>query len=139
MNLPALNAVLNSLSCFFLISGFLFIRRGDPKKHAFCMLSASVTSALFLVSYLYYHAHHGTTHFPGGGWVRMLYFSILLTHTILAAVQVPLIVMTLRWALRNEISRHKKMARVTFPIWLYVSITGVIIYFMLYQISYKHI
>ncbi len=98
------------------------------------MLAATATSTLFLISYLYYHALHGSKHFTGEGWVRPLYFTILITHTILAAVQLPLILATLNAAFKNKIDSHRRLARITWPIWLYVSITGVVIYIFLYQL-----
>src|SRR5207302_5169722 len=98
------------------------------------MISAVVTSSLFLVCYLYYHAHVGSVHFPGQGWVRPLYFTILLSHTILAAVVVPLVIVTMTRGLRARFDRHRALAQWTFPIWLYVSVTGVVIYLMLYQL-----
>jgi putative membrane protein len=100
------------------------------------MLSACVTSTLFLISYLYYHAHHGVTRFAGTGFVRPVYFVILATHTVLAVVIVPLILTVLYWAARRDYARHTMYARVTFPCWLYVSVTGVIIYWMIYRISW---
>src|SRR5262245_42819678 len=102
--------------------------------HRACMIAAVVTSSLFLICYLYYHAHVGSVRFPGQGWVRPVYFSILISHTILAAVVVPLVIVTLMRGLRGRFDRHRAIARWTFPIWLYVSITGVVIYVMLYQI-----
>ena len=133
ISLPALNAVLNGASAVLLLTGRAFIRRGQMRAHRFLMLAALSTSLAFLVSYLYYHAHVGSVHFPGHGWSRPLYFSILLTHTILAAVIVPLVVVTLSRALRARYSLHRAIARWTFPLWMYVSITGVVIYLMLYR------
>lgn len=132
--LPPLNACLNSTSALLLLLGFYFIRfRKNESAHRLCMTGAFGVSVLFLISYLTYHAFHGTTRFLGEGWVRPVYFSILITHTILAVVIVPLILITLRYALRRSFEKHKKIARITFPLWLYVSVTGVFIYFMLYQ------
>jgi len=132
--LPVLNACLNASSALLLLSGFYFIRvRGNEAAHRKCMTAALGVSAVFLISYLTYHSVHGTTHFLGEGIVRPLYFSILISHTILAAVIVPLILITLRYALRRDLEKHKRLARITFPLWLYVSITGVLIYFFLYQ------
>ena len=134
--LPSINASLNASSAVLLIAGYLLIRKKAITGHMFCMLSAFGTSILFLVSYLYYHAHHGVTKFQGQGMVRTAYFTILTTHTILAVVIVPLIIMTLRRAFKGDLSKHKAIARATLPLWLYVSVTGVVIYWMLYRIIY---
>jgi putative membrane protein len=131
-DLPALNASLNGLSAILLVAGYLFIRNKRIAYHRLCMGAAFTTSILFLVSYLYYHYHHGATRYPGVGAIRVLYFSILITHTILAAFVPILATITLYRALRSRFDRHRKIARWTLPIWLYVSITGVIIYAMLY-------
>jgi len=104
------------------------------KQHAFCMVSAFTVSSLFLACYLYYHYHHGATRYSGTGFLRYLYYSILSSHTILAVVQLPLILVTLYRAATKQFHRHKKIARVTLPIWLYTSITGVIVYLMLYKL-----
>ena len=111
-----------------------FIRRGRVVAHRTCMIAAVVSSTLFLASYLYYHFHVGSVHFRGQGWVRKLYFTILLTHTVLAAVIVPLVIVTLARGLRGVFDRHRAIARWTFPLWLYVSVTGVVIYLMLYRL-----
>ena len=129
--LPAANAIFNSLSALCLVLGYLNIRRRNRLVHMRFMLSATVFSALFLVSYITYHYFHGDTKFLGHGWVRPLYFCILISHIALSMVALPLILGTLWWALRSEFRFHKKIARWTFPIWLYVSVTGVIVYFML--------
>jgi putative membrane protein len=129
--LPAANAFFNSLSAICLICGFINIRRRNRVVHMRFMLSATVFSALFLVSYITYHYFHGDTKFPGHGIVRPIYFFILITHISLSMVALPLILGTLWWALRSEFRFHKKIARWTFPIWLYVSVTGVIVFFML--------
>jgi uncharacterized membrane protein YozB (DUF420 family) len=131
---PALNATLNGTSAVLLLTGRSLIKRGRMAAHRAVMLTALVTSTLFLISYLYYHAHVGSVHFPGQGWSRPVYFTILISHTILAAVIVPLIIITLSRALRERFDRHRKIARWTFPLWLYVSVTGVVIYFMLYRL-----
>jgi len=110
------------------------IRQKKVRLHRACMITAVVTSSLFLASYLYYHAHVRSVHFPGTGWVRPLYFTILISHTVLAAVVVPLVVLSLNYGLRARFDRHRRLARWTFPIWLYVSVTGVVVYIMLYQI-----
>lgn len=132
--LPHLNAALNSLSAVLLVCGFIFILRRNVTAHLASMIAAFVVSALFLVSYLIYHAHVGSTRFTGEGLVRPVYFFILITHIILAAVILPLILLTLRRAWRGEYARHRRIARWTFPLWLYVSVTGVIVYFMLYHL-----
>jgi uncharacterized membrane protein YozB (DUF420 family) len=132
--LPHLNATLNATSAILLISGYYFIKRGRVAAHRRCQLSAVTTSVLFLVSYLVYHYHHGATPFPGQGIVRPLYFTILISHTILAVVIVPLIIVTLYRASRGDFIRHRRIARWTLPLWLYVSVTGVVVYLMLYQI-----
>jgi uncharacterized membrane protein YozB (DUF420 family) len=132
--LPHLNAVLNSTSALLLLAGFRFIRHGRILAHRNCQVTAFVTSTLFLVSYLTYHYYHGATRFAGQGPVRPLYFAILITHTILAVVIVPLILVTLYRAARKDFIRHRRIARWTLPLWLYVSITGVIVYLMLYHL-----
>lgn len=131
-HLPTLNATLNALSAVLLGTGYFFIRRKNISAHKRCMLSALTCSALFLAGYLTYHAYHGTTRFPGQGWARPVYFSILISHTFLAAAIVPLVAVTLYRALRGRFDRHKKIARWTLPLWFYVSLTGVLIYFFLY-------
>ena len=131
--LPHLNACLNSASAILLICGFLFIRRGRVTAHRNCQISAVITSTLFLASYLTYHFYHGTTRFPGVGIVRPIYFIILLSHTVLAIVIVPMVIVTLWRAARGDFQRHRKIARLTLPVWIYVSVTGVLVYLMLYQ------
>ena len=132
--LPHLNAALNSLSFLFLVAGFYFIRRGRVRVHRSCMAAALVISGLFLVSYVVYHYNYGSVKFRGQGFVRPVYFVILITHVILAAAIVPLIVVTLRLALRGEYARHRRWARWTYPLWVYVSVTGVFVYLMLYRL-----
>ena len=132
--LPHLNAALNTTSALLLLAGFRFIRLGRIQAHRNCQVSAVLTSTLFLISYLTYHYYHGATPFTGQGFVRPVYFTILLTHTILAVVIVPLILVTLYRAVRRDFIRHRRIARWTLPLWLYVSVTGVIVYLMLYQI-----
>jgi uncharacterized membrane protein YozB (DUF420 family) len=132
--LPHLNAILNATSGVLLVIGYLFIRRRRINAHRNCLIAALIASTLFLASYLTYHYYHGTTRFTGTGFVRPLYLGILLTHTILAAVIVPFIIVTLRRAARGDFTRHRRIARWTFPMWLYVSVTGVIVYLMLYQL-----
>jgi len=133
--LPSLNAGLNAASAFLLILGFIFIRQGAWTGHALCMCSAFGTSTLFLISYLTYHYFHGATPFMGEGWIRPVYFTILISHTILAVAVVPLVLVTLFRALKSRFESHAKIARITFPIWLYVSFTGVFIYWMLYHLE----
>ena len=132
--LPHFNAALNASSFVLLTSGYFFIRRKNIKAHRNCQLAAVAASILFLISYLTYHAHHGVTRFAGQGIARPIYFTILFTHTILAAVIVPFVIITVRRALRGDFQRHRRIARVTLPMWLYVSITGVIVYLMLYHL-----
>jgi uncharacterized membrane protein YozB (DUF420 family) len=131
---PALNATLNGVSALLLATGRALIRRKRVQLHRACMIAAVVTSSLFLTSYLYYHAHVGSVRFPGQGWVRPVYFGLLVSHTLLAAAVVPLVLVTLIAALRKRFDRHRRIARWTYPIWLYVSVTGVVVYLMLYQI-----
>jgi uncharacterized membrane protein YozB (DUF420 family) len=130
---PALNACLNSTSAVFLVLGFYFVKNKKIDAHRACMLIAAVASTIFLACYLYYHYYHGSTKFQGQGWIRPVYFTILITHTILAILNLPFILKTFWHALRGDIEKHKKIARLTFPMWLYVSVTGVVIYLMLYQ------
>ena len=132
--LPAVNAALNATSTVLLFVGWLFIRQRDMRRHRACMLTAFATSALFLVSYLVYHAKVGSVPFPGQGVVRVVYFTILITHILLAATILPLALVTLSRGLAGRFDRHRAIARWTFPIWLYVSVTGVVIYVMLYRL-----
>ena len=131
---PALNATLNATSAILLTAGYRFIRRRQITAHKRCMLAAGATSALFLVSYLTYHYYIGSMPFRGQGWVRPLYFTILISHTVLAAAVVPLALITLFRAWKADFARHARLARWTWPIWMYVSVTGVIIYVMLYRL-----
>lgn len=133
---PALDAVLNGSSAVLIGSGLYFIKRGREQAHKRMMLAAFATSSLFLLSYLYYHLvlRTGVTRFQGQGFSRPLYFTILVSHTILAAVVVPFILVTLARALKGSFDRHKKIAPYTWAIWMYVSVTGVVIYLMLYKI-----
>jgi len=131
---PVIDASLNGTSAVLLLVGRGFIKRGRMAAHRAVMITALISSSLFLASYLYYHWHVGSVHFQGQGWSRPVYFSILISHTILAAVIVPLIIITLSRALRERFDRHRVIARWTFPLWLYVSITGVVIYLMLYKL-----
>ena len=132
--LPTLNAALNATSAVLLLAGFFCIRAGKVTAHAALMAGACVVSALFLTSYLIYHAQVGSVHFPGTGWTRPVYFSVLISHTILAIVIVPLVLRTLYLAGRRQFDKHVALARWTFPVWLYVSVTGVIVYWMLYRL-----
>jgi len=132
--LPHLNACLNGTSAILLFSGYRFIKAHNVVAHRACQVSALVVSTLFLASYLTYHYFHGTTRFQGTGLARPVYFTILTSHTILAIVIVPLVAITFYRAFRQDFERHRRIARITLPLWLYVSITGVIVYLMLYQI-----
>jgi len=134
---PTINATLNGLSAVLLVTGRALIGRRKIAAHRAVMLTAFATSSIFLVSYLYYHwPHHGgIVYFHGTGWIRILYFTILISHTILAIIIVPMVLITLTRALRGQFGRHRAIARWTFPLWLYVSVTGVIVYLMLFQMS----
>lgn len=134
--LPALNAILNSISAILLVTGYIFIRRKKIKAHKITMISAFVTSTVFLTSYLIYHFSKelGPTKFQGEGIIRPIYFVILITHTILAITIVPMIFVTFSRALKKKFDPHRKIARWTLPLWMYVSVTGVIVYLMLYQL-----
>jgi uncharacterized membrane protein YozB (DUF420 family) len=131
---PAIDATLNAASAVLLATGYVFIRRRMIAAHRVCMLSAASTSTLFLACYLWYHAHHGVTRFPGTGSVRIFYFTLLGSHTVLAAVIVPLVLITLSRALRRNFIKHRQIARWTLPLWFYVSVTGVVVYWMLYRL-----
>jgi uncharacterized membrane protein YozB (DUF420 family) len=133
-DLPLLNACLNATSAILLTIGYVQIKKQRQIAHRNCMIGAFSASTLFLISYLYYHAHAKTTHFVDPAWFRPIYLAILLTHTLLAAVIVPMVLITLSRALKQRFDRHKAIARWTWPIWMYVSITGVVIYLILYQI-----
>ena len=132
--LPHLNACLNGTSAVLLFSGYRFIRARNVVAHRACQIAALIVSLLFLASYLTYHYYHGATRFQGTGLARPIYFTILISHTILAIVIVPLVSLTFYRAVRQDFLRHRRIARITLPLWLYVSITGVIVYLMLYQI-----
>jgi len=134
MQLPTLNAVLNALSALLLLGGYLSIRQKKVAAHQRFMLTAFGTSCLFLISYLTYHFQIGSKAFEGQGFIRPVYFSILISHTILAAAIAPLAVMTLRRAWKGDFERHARLARRTLPLWLYVSVTGVVVYWMLYRL-----
>ena len=133
-DLPALNASLNALSAILLTAGYVLIRRGRADLHQRCMLAALATSALFLVSYVIYHLNAGSRPFAGQGAVRLVYFAILITHVILAAAILPLALTTAARGLRGQYERHVRIARWTLPLWLYVSVTGVVVYLMLYHL-----
>jgi putative membrane protein len=139
-DLPAVNATLNGLSAIFLSLGFIFIKRGNKIAHRNCMISAFCVSVVFLICYLTYHTylavvlHHGPTRFLNPPWFRPIYLTILLTHTVLAIAIVPMILITLNRARLQRFDRHKKIARWTWPLWMYVSVTGVVVYLLLYQI-----
>ena len=132
-DLPTLNASLNSIAAFLLLSGYIAIKKNKKILHRNLMISALVVSAVFLTSYLIYHYHVPSKKFPDLGWIKTVYLLILVPHIILAAVMVPMILKTFWHAYRQDWEKHKKIARLTFPIWMYVSVTGVIVYFMLYH------
>lgn len=136
--LPHLNASLNASSAILLLTGYYFIKQGRVLAHRRCQLSAVTASVLFLISYLVYHYYHGATRFPGQGIVRPIYFIILTTHTLMAVVIVPFVVVTLLRAKRGDFVRHRRIAHWTFPMWLYVSVTGVLVYLMLYHLYPAH-
>lgn len=133
-DLPALNATLNGTAALLLMAGYVLIRTGRQEAHKRCMLGALAASVLFLVSYVIYHASTGSRAFTGTGPVRIVYFTILITHVVLAVAIVPLALITANRGLRARFDRHIRIARWTLPIWLYVSVTGVVIYLMLYQL-----
>ena len=132
-DLPTVNAVLNSTSAIFLLIGYRYIRAKNIARHRICMIIAFCSSILFLVSYLTYHYLAGSKYFPGTGNARTVYLAILLSHTILASLVPPLAILTLYRGLKGKYDKHRKIARWAFPIWLYVSITGVVVYWMLYR------
>ena len=133
-SLPTLNASLNALASVFLVAGYVMIRSRRIDAHRRCMLSALGTSALFLISYVIYHANAGSVPFKGTGAVRVVYFAVLIPHIILAAAILPLALITTARGLRGDYTRHVRVARWTLPVWLYVSVTGVIVYLMLYHL-----
>lgn len=132
--LPSLNAGLNALSATLVVSGYLWIRRAKVAHHKRCMVSAMGVSTLFLLGYLILRAVAGMTRFAGEGWIRPVYFAILFSHTVLAVAIIPLVLVTLGRALRGQFERHARIARWTLPLWLYVSVTGVLIYWLLYHL-----
>lgn len=133
-SLPHLNAALNALASILLVTGWILIKRRRIPQHRRCMIAAVITSAAFLTSYVIYHANTGSKPFPGTGAIRTVYFAILIPHVILAAATLPPILITFTRGLRRDDARHRKIARWTLPVWLYVSVTGVIVYLMLYQL-----
>lgn len=132
-DLPALNASLNAIATVLLVTGYVFIRRGERRKHKACMIAALVMSALFLTSYVIYHAQVGSVPFKGTGWIRTVYFAVLIPHVILATAIVPPVLITASRGLSAKYDKHRRIARWTLPLWLYVSVTGVIVYWMLYR------
>lgn len=133
MILPTINAVLNSVALTLLVTGFVFIKRKNIEAHRRCMLAAFGVSALFLVCYLIHHAQVGSVKFQGTGILRAVYLSVLIPHIVLAAAVVPMAIVTIRRALKGQIERHRRLARVTFPVWTFVSVSGVVVYLMLYR------
>jgi putative membrane protein len=131
-SLPAVNATLNAVCTFFLLIGFAFIRNGKIRWHRAAMLCAFFCSITFLGFYVYFHVHAGLIRFGGQGWIRPVYFTLLVSHTILAITTLPLVIITLAYALSERFSSHRRIAHWTYPIWLYVSVTGVIVYWLLY-------
>lgn len=134
-DLPTVNATLNTISAILLTIGYVLIRQRRIEAHKRCMLAAFAVSILFLISYVIYHANAGSTPFTRQGWIRPVYFTILISHIILAFVIVPLAIRTLYLAWRERFEQHRRIAKITLPLWLYVSVTGVIIYLMLYQMG----
>lgn len=132
-DLPALNATLNATSFVLLTAGWFLIKSGRRQAHKWCMIAALVMSAAFLTSYVIYHLQVGSVPFQKTGWIRTVYFLVLIPHVILAVAIVPMILITVSRALSNKFDQHKKIAKITLPLWLYVSVTGVIVYVMLYQ------
>lgn len=135
-DLPTLNAALNGIAAIWLLVGYYFIKRRRIAAHRRAMLAAFTTSTLFLISYVVYHAQAGSRPFPGQGPIRAVYLAILFSHIVLAATILPMALLTLARGLRRDDERHRRIARWTWPLWMYVSVTGVVIYLMLYQVSY---
>ncbi len=133
-SLAPLNAILNSTAAMLLLAGFYFIKQRNIAAHRFCMISAVCVSAAFLTSYLIFHYEVGDILFTGQGWIRPVYFAILIPHVILAVTILPLALTTLYFGLKSNFARHRRIARWTWPLWMYVSVTGVIVYLMLYQL-----
>jgi len=136
---PGLNAALNGASAILITSARILIHQKKILLHRAFMIAAVVTSSLFLISYITYHLHARSVHFPGQGWARTLYFTILISHTFLAVTVVPVVMTSLIFGLRERFDRHRRISRWTFPIWLYVSVTGVVVYVMLYKIYGAHV
>ena len=134
-DLPALNAALNATASLLLLTGYVFIRRGDWRRHRACMIAALVVSGLFLTSYVIYHLQVGSVPFRKTGWIRTVYFAVLIPHVILAAAITPMVVVTVSRGLAARYDKHRRIARWTLPLWLYVSVTGVIVYLMLYHLA----
>lgn len=134
-DLPTVNAMLNTISTILLTIGYFCIRSRKTIAHRNCMIAAFVVSTLFLASYLTYHYHAGSTPFEGEGWIRGVYFAVLIPHIVLAALILPLALTTLYFALRKRFNKHRRIARWTLPIWLYVSVTGIVVYWMLYHLQ----
>ena len=132
-DLPALNASLNLLATLFLAAGYVFVRQRRVGPHRLCMLGALASSAAFLTSYLVYHYHAGSKPFTGTGLLRVVYFAILISHVVLATAIVPMVLMTVSRALSGRFDPHRRIARITWPLWMYVSVTGVVVYLMLYR------
>ena len=134
-DLPAVNATLNAIATVFISAGWYWIRRGFWQRHIFCMVAAIITSTLFLTSYLTYHYARGgqSTHFAAGGWIAVVYYTVLITHVLLACLILPLVIITLVPIFRRRWDKHRRLGKWTMPIWLYVSVTGVIVYLMLYR------
>ncbi len=131
-DLPSVNATLNAIATCFIVGGIIFIKSGNKRAHAACMITALIVSAAFLTCYLIYHYSYPTTKFTHEGWLKIIYFIILFTHIPLAMLSLPLIILTVIPAIRRKFEKHKRFARWTYPIWLYVSVTGVLVYLMLY-------
>ncbi len=136
--IPAIDAALNGSAAVFLIAGFYFITHRKILAHKICMVTAFLCSTAFFALYLYFHYHAGVIRFSGHGWIRPVYFAILVSHTVLATISLPLILITLTLALRDSFARHRRIAQWTFPIWLYVSLTGVVVYYLLF-VAYRPI
>ncbi|HEV2991398.1 MAG TPA: DUF420 domain-containing protein [Candidatus Angelobacter sp.] len=136
---PGINAALNGASAVLIVTARILIHQKRIRLHRAFMIAAVIASSLFLVSYVYYHLHVRSVHFPGQGWARTLYFTILISHTFLAAAVVPLVMTSLIFGLREKFDRHRRISRWTFPVWLYVSVTGVVVYVMLYKIYGAHV
>ncbi len=133
-DLPALNALLNLTSGVLVTLGVYLVYKRKTAAHKVCMIGAVVVSSIFLTSYLIYHYQVGSVRFDREGWIRTLYLSILLTHTVLAAAVVPMVLRTVYLAIRSQLEKHRRIARWTYPVWIYVSFTGVVVYLMLYQL-----